>query len=256
VNFDISRLLKAWEFNPTQPMVRRFKGTDGAEKIQLRLDLGLLQMNTCGRPDGKRPFNHESLLDHYQTELARHVRTHEGSDEGFALKAEDCAQLQLEAIQYHHRYLCLFQLGDFAGVIRDTDRNLEVFDFLHRYAEDDEAVWGLQHLRPQLMMIRTRALGNQLLKDGRLVRAAKQVETGIAEIRKFIRENDLSDLGEGCEEIDTLEAWLKEIQTQRPLSRREKLEKAMREAVQREDYEKAAHLRDALRNLKTPSRRT
>ena len=255
VNFDISRVLKQWEFNPAEPMVRRFKGKDGVEKIQLRLDLGLLQMNTCGRPDGKRPHDHESLLDHYQTRLARHVRSHEGSDDGYQLKADDCAQLQLEAIQYHHRYLCLFQLGDFAGVIRDTDRNLEVFDFLDRYAENDEITWGLQHLRPQLMMIRTRALGNQSLRAGRVNRAVKQIENGVEEIRRFIQHNELTDLADECEEIESLQDWLKEVRSRRPLSKREKLERAMSEAVQREDYEKAAHLRDALRSLKAPAKK-
>jgi protein-arginine kinase activator protein McsA len=39
------------------------------------------------------------------------------------------------------------------------------------------------------------------------------------------------------------------------LSKREKLERAMNEAVQREDYEQAAHLRDALRSLKVPAKR-
>jgi len=44
-------------------MVRTLKGKDGMPKIQLRVDLGLLQMNAEGRPDGKKPFGHESLLN-------------------------------------------------------------------------------------------------------------------------------------------------------------------------------------------------
>jgi protein-arginine kinase activator protein McsA len=43
---------------------------------------------------------------------------------------------------------------------------------------------------------------------------------------------------------------LGEIRANRPLSPREKLEQALSEAVQREDYEKAAKMRDALKNLK------
>jgi protein-arginine kinase activator protein McsA len=48
-----------------------------------------------------------------------------------------------------------------------------------------------------------------------------------------------------------LKTWLEEISAQRPLSKRERLERALNDAVTNEDYEKAAQVRDALRNLKT-----
>src|ERR1041385_5820025 len=115
MDFDISPLLDQWPYKPGQVVVRKLKGKDGKEKIQLRVDLGLLQMNVEGRPDGKRPYGHTSLLEYYQARLYKHVAANNGSDEGFKLKAEDCAKLQLEALQYHHRYICLLQLGDFAG---------------------------------------------------------------------------------------------------------------------------------------------
>ena len=53
----------------------------------------------------------------------------------------------------------------------------------------------------------------------------------------------------GCR---SLEVWVQEIKNTRPLSKREKLENDLKEAVRQEDYEKAAAVRDALRNLKTP----
>jgi len=43
---------------------------------------------------------------------------------------------------------------------------------------------------------------------------------------------------------------LLEIRAKRPLSPRERLERALNDAVKCEDYEKAAKMRDALRNLK------
>src|SRR5436309_1686485 len=72
MNFDISQLLDQWEYQPGQVVVRRFIGKDGVEKIQLRVDLGLLQMNSHGRPDGKRPFGHPSLLDYYLARVKKH----------------------------------------------------------------------------------------------------------------------------------------------------------------------------------------
>ena len=62
MDFDISHLLDQWEYQPGQVVARRFKTKRGTEKIQLRLDLGLLQMNAEGRPDGKRPFGYVSLI--------------------------------------------------------------------------------------------------------------------------------------------------------------------------------------------------
>lgn len=252
MNFDIAHLLDRWDYQPGQVVVRRFKGRDGQEKIQLRLDLGLLQMNVEGRPDGKRPFGHESLLEHFESQLEKHLAAHQGSEEGFVLKAEDCAKLQQEAIQYHHRYICLFQLEDYAGVIRDTERNLEVFDFVEQFADTDEMAWSLQQFRPQLLMMQIRAQGTLTLKDNDFAATLRLIEEGLEEIREFYRDQSRLDLMEQSGEIHSLEAWLQEINNLRPLSEREKLEHALNEAVEREDYEKAAEMRDALRNLNSP----
>ena len=60
-----------------------------------------------------------------------------------------------------------------------------------------------------------------------------------------------AEAAEQSPEVLSLENWLEEIRAKRPLSAREKLEKALNEAVKSEDYEKAAQVRDALRNLKS-----
>ncbi|MBI3192077.1 MAG: hypothetical protein HYZ36_05370 [Pedosphaera parvula] len=211
MNFDISHLLDRWDYQPGQVVVRKFKGRDGQEKIQLRLDLGLLQMNVEGRPDGKRPFGHESLLEHYESQLEKFLEAHHGNDEGFELKAEDCAKLQQEAIQYHHRYICLFQLEDYAGVIRDAERNLEVFDFVEQFAESDELAWSLQQFRPQLLMMQVRAKGTLALKENDFAATIRVIEEGLEEIREFYREQTRIDLMEQSGEIHSLEAWLNEI---------------------------------------------
>jgi hypothetical protein len=250
MDFDISRLLDQWEYQPGQVVVRRFKAKDGKDKIQLRVDLGLLQMNADGRPDGKRPFGHPSLLEHYQARLYKYVAAHDGSDEGFRLNAEDCAKLQLEALQYHHRYICLLQLEDHSAVIRDAERNLGVFDFVGKHAESEELAWSLQQFRPQLLMVLTRARGAEAIKVNDYTMAIQHIEEGLEQIRAFYREHGRSDAAETSPEVQSLETWLEEIRAQRPLSRREQLERALQDAVKCEDYEKAARVRDAVRNLK------
>ncbi len=251
MNFDISHLLDQWDYQPGQVVVRRFTGKDGVEKIQLRVDLGLLQMNVQGRPDGKRPLGHPSLFDHYQARLQKYRLEHDSEGRGFVLRLEDCSRLQIEALQYHHRYICLLQLEDHAGVIRDTERNLAVFDFVQKYAETEELAWQMLQFKPQLLMVHTRAKAAEFLRSKDYLAAMEQIEAGITRIQAFYREHSRSDLLEQSGELTYLRNWLGEISSQRPLSKREELEKALNEAVNNEDYEKAARMRDALRNLKT-----
>jgi hypothetical protein len=248
MNFDISHLLDAWDYQAGQIVVRKFKGKDGKEKIQLRVDLGILQMNVVGRPDGKQPYGHESLLEHFESRLEKYRAEHD-NEEGFRLTAEDCAKLQQEAIQYHHRYICLFQLKEFDAVLRDTQRNVKVFDFVERFAEHPELAWALQQLRPQLLMMQIRALGSKKLDEGDFEGAIISVEDGLEEIRSFYREHGRADLIEQSGEIHSLEGWIQELRSTKPLSEKEKLEHALQDAVRREDYEKAAAVRDALRSL-------
>jgi hypothetical protein len=249
MNFDISHLLENWDYQPGQIVVRRFNGRDGQDKIQLRVDLGLLQMNAQGRPDGKRPMGHPSLFEYHESRLKKHM-AHGGSDDGFGLKSEDCAKLQLEALQFHHRYICLLELQDYEGVVRDTQRNLSVFDFVSRYAESEELAWALQQFRPQLLLIQVRARASEKLAVKRYREAVQEIERGISEIRQFYSENGRNEI-EHSGEVQYLENWMAEINSSRPLTRREKLELALHEAVRQENYEKAAEVRDKLRNLAT-----
>lgn len=248
MSFDISALLDQWDYQPGQVVVRKFQGKDGHEKIQLRVDLGLLQMNAKGRPDGKRPFGRESLLEHYMDLLEKFKREHGNDGKEFHLTAEDCGRLQQEFIQYHHRYICLFQLEEYDAVIEDTERNLKVFDFVEKYANSDEVSWLLQ-FRPQCLMMRVRARGAAALKANRYDQVVSLVEAGLEEIRQFYREHERLDLAEQSGEIQSLEMWLQEIQSKRPMTKREKLESALNEAVKNEDYEKAAQVRDELRKM-------
>jgi UvrB/uvrC motif len=251
MNFDISHLLEHWDYQPGQVVVRKFTGKDGTEKIQLRVDLGLLQMNAEGRPDGKHPLGYPSIYDFYQTKLYKHLASNEGNAEGFKLKAEDCAKLQLEALQYHHRYICLLQLEDYDGVIRDTERNIAVFDFVQKHAESEELIWSVIQFKPQLLLIQTRARASQVLEANDYNAAMQFIEEGLTSIQEFYRENNRSELAEQSGEITYLKNWLEEVSSKRPLSKRERLEKALTDAVNNEDYEKAAKVRDELKNLKS-----
>lgn len=250
MNFDISHLLDRWEYRPGQVMVRRFVGKDGQEKIQLRVDLGILQMNAQGRPDGKRPMGYASLFEFYLAKQTQAASPKKGEDQEFALNAEDCSRLQLESFQYHHRYICLLQLEDFDAVLRDTERNLKLFDFVTEHAEAEELGWSFQQFRPQVLMIRTRALAAKKLEAKDFAAAIQEIEIGLDALREFYTEHSRTDLLDQSAELLSLQSWMEELNKHRPLSKREQLLAALDEAVKKEDYEAAAKVRDALKNLK------
>ena len=251
VNWDISPILDAWEYRPGEVMVRSLTGEDGQEKLQLRMDLGLLQMNRKGRPDGRRPHGHPTLLDYHRARSLRETKT--DLEEEAALTGADCLHLQLESIQYHHRCMCLFQLDDFEGVITDAEHNLALLDFVEHHAPELDIVWGILQFRAQVFMIQTRAQASLDLKKLAYDAAEERIALGVGQIRDFFQTHGREDLVEHCDEAQMLEDWLEEIRSQRPISERERLEIALREAVTREDYEKAAHYRDALKELQKTS---
>src|SRR4030095_15596383 len=110
---DITPVLKGWDYESGTINVRKINGVDGTPKLQMRLDLGLLQMEMNGRPDGARPHGFESLLDYFEAQLAEHKKTN-GSDLGFHLSSEQCQSLREESLMYYQRYLSLFGLEGLA----------------------------------------------------------------------------------------------------------------------------------------------
>ena len=125
---DITTLLEGWDYEPEEIIVRIVPGDDGRDKIQMRVDMGLLQMELDGRPDGTRPEGYESWLEYYEEQQ----RAHEAAqrDAPFALEDEDCFRLWREGVQYYQRYLSLWHLKMFDRCTRDTARNMRLFAFV------------------------------------------------------------------------------------------------------------------------------
>src|SRR3982751_1192742 len=133
---DISEALRGWAFQPGQVNVRLIRGNDGKPKLQLRLDLGLLQMELDGRPDGKRPHRAATELDFQKRKLVTHQKR-TGSDSGFPLASRECALLREKSAMFYHRYLSLFVLEQYDPVIRDTQHNLDVLDLCGKYGKNE-----------------------------------------------------------------------------------------------------------------------
>jgi hypothetical protein len=250
MSLDLNTILRDWPHENGNVKVRKIAGLDGREKLQLRVDLGVLQMEMTGRPDGQRPHNCDSLLEYHQRRAARA----EEKGEGYELTPEQCAELQQEGIQYYHRYLSLFQINDFAGVMRDTQRNLDLFTFVAEHTDREELSWSMQQFRPYVLMMNTRARASILLGEGKFAEAMGEIERGRDAISEFFQRSNFPELVSKSSEIAFLDEWLEEVKAKRPLSKLEIMQREMEAAIAKELYERAAELRDAIKLLKTQNR--
>lgn len=221
----------------------------------MRVDLGVLQMEMSGRPDGERPFGCQSLLEHCQREQKAHEAAHPDSAP-FQLDQETCAQLWREGVQFYHRYLSFWILERYDLCARDTRRNLELFEFVRTHSAEDHIKFQFDQWRPYVTMMHTRAVATPMLKTNHLGAALQAIDEGIDRIHEFLDEYDLTDKQEGCQELQNLERWRDDIlagsdweQESEPATRIEVLRRQLREAVQNEAFEEAASLRDEIRRL-------
>ena len=126
----------------------------------MRIDLGLIQMELNGRPDGERPGGFESLLELYEAKRAEVV----AQGEPFTLEADDCSALMREGLQYYHRYVSAFQLERYDLVARDTARNLRLFAFVARHAARQRDRIEFDRIGPTSSMMHARAKAAQALR--------------------------------------------------------------------------------------------
>jgi hypothetical protein len=249
---DIAPVLKGWDYESGTINVRKVIGLDGEPKLQMRLDLGLLQMEMNGRPDGEKPHGCDSLLEYYEKRLGEHRREH-GSELGFVLTPDECEALRSEAVMYYHRYLSLLVLEEFDGVVRDTARNLRVIDFCGRFAEDEQDRLVLEQYRPYITMMNARAGASILFKGKKYREAHAAVEEGLERIREFFVRFGQEEAFNESNEVKVLKRFARDIRKKLPVDPVEKLQRQLDRAVEEERYEEAARLRDEINAVKVRS---
>lgn len=243
---DITPVLDGWDYEPDGLQVRIVAGADGRDKIQVRIDLGLMQLELAGRPDGARPEGADSLLD--ALEAKAHAAEKAGRD--FALDSTTCQALMREGQQYYHRYLAAFHLQRYDLVARDTERNLRLFAFVVRHASRPKDKVQFDQFRPYVTMMRSRALGHQALARDDHAAALAAIDEGAEAIRRFLRDYGQAENEAECMELGYLLRWRREVERERPVGPVERLEQQLALAVSLEDYEEAARLRDQLQRLR------
>jgi hypothetical protein len=248
-DIDLTQLLADWPFEPGRTSVRLITGADGTRKMQVRVPLGVLQLELSGRPDGARPEGFESLLDLHLDRLRRYQ--HEGGGAaGFVLSADECRDLREEAVLYYHRYVGLFLLEEFDGVVRDATRNLQVLDLCrdHAAAESDREV--LEQFRPYILMMRTRAQASIALAKAQPKQALAHIDDGIAAVTEALSDLGMGDHLEESNELQLLHGMRDMLVPKLPTSQRVELEERLKAAIDAENYELAAILRDELKMLR------
>jgi hypothetical protein len=242
---DITPVLQSWDYESGSINVRKVNGLDGLPKLQMRLDLGLLQMEMTGRPDGEQPHGKESLLEYFEDMLRDH-EAENGHATNFALTSDQCQSLREEAVMYYHRYLSLFVLEEYPGVVRDTDRNLRVLDLCGKYASDEQDRVVLEQYRPYITMMNARAKASLLSDEKRFGEALKVLDEGIEKIRGFYERFGQEEAFERSNEVRVLKRFTREIQRKLPVDPMERLRRRLERAVSQERYEEAAKIRDEM----------
>lgn len=259
VSKDITASLKGWDFDPDRVSVRIVRGDDGRDKIQMRLDLGLLQMEFDGRPDGRRIEDCESWLEYYRRcQVAHDAENPDGAP--FQLESIDCQRLLREGVQYYQRYISFWHLERYELCARDTTRNLRLFGFVRDHAKHRRDRLQFEQWLPYVTMMHARAVATPLLAMKDFIAALGAVDAGISGIKRFLDETEQSANAENCAELAQLLRWRDEIAAraagrsnaasaiiESPESKLERLREELERAILEERFEDAALLRDQIR---------
>jgi len=249
MNEDIRPIIENWPYRNGKISVRKIVGDDGRPKLQMRLDLGLLQMETTGRPDGQRPNDCDTLFDYYTRKLEEYKQTHH-TDIGFELTPEECRQLRDEALMYYHRYLACFILEEYEQVIYDTQRNIQIFDLCNKYAAKKSDRMVLEQYRPYVIMMNTRAKAHLASRSRKFPLAIQHIKSGLKAIKKLYDDMDQSEDFQYSPEAGALKELGQKLKKKLPANPIRMLENRLKRAVLNEQFEDAARLRDQLNRLK------
>lgn len=241
MNQDIDQILEGWEYKPGVVQARLVPAHDGREVIQMRVELGVLQLETGGRPDGARPHGQLTYLDYLRHQARKAAR----AGRSLVLSEEQCTEADREFIQFYHRRICWLTLRQYARALRDADHTLEFMDFVQGHSPSPEYTEAHEQYRGFVLFQRTQAASAAEVEQGRAEEAIDEVRAGLERLQAYFagraEEGRLAEVGM-VQHLRKVEATLR-AQYHIGATLQEQLE----QAVAREDYERAAQLRDALK---------
>ena len=235
----IDAILGQWPYDPDSVSVRMVDGADGRELIQMRIEMGLLQLETSGRPDGETPEGAATYYDYL-----RRRSDEQGAD--YLFSTEECAEADREFVQYYHRRICWLAMREFSKAVRDADHTLGLMDLCRSHSPDEE--WTISHeqYRPFVLFHRIQADAlSELDADGPET-AVQAVNRGLEQLKETFDEHGLEADFESHELVERLKEFRETLREKFSVGKT--LDEQLAEAVDAEEYEKAAKIRDALRD--------
>lgn len=234
---DIDRVLQEWPYQPGEISARLVRAADGREVVQMRVEMGLLQLETDGRPDGTRPSGSKTYFDYLQRIAAK-------SREPFELTSEQCAEADREFMQFYHRRVCWLALREFRRAANDADHTLAFMDFVRDHSPDEE--WTLSHeqYRPFVLFHRTQAVSLATLEEMGPEESLVELNRGLQSFRDLFIQYDAEEQFEEDELVQRLIELRDTLRSQYDL--KPSLSEQLADAVASEQYELAAKLRDEL----------
>jgi len=234
---DIDRILQSWPYRAGEVLARQVKAADGRPVLQMRVDMGLLQLEIAGRPDGQRPDGAETYLDYL---IAQSV--HEGSE--FELSPEQCGEADREFFQFYHRRICWLALRKFREAARDADHSLALMDFVRSRSKNEEWILAHEQYRPFVMFHRVQAGALAELEERGPEAAIEEINQGLNRFRELFEEYEASEQFESDELVARLVELKESMRSHYQVGRT--LNEQLADAVAAEQYELAAQLRDQL----------
>lgn len=229
---DIWEILARWPWTEEGTRVRVLRGADGLERLQVRLECGLLQFEVAGRPDGVRPSGSESLCDALKAQ-------------GRGVGAIAAEQVRQECDLYEQRARAWLVLGECARAAADCDRNVQALDWALGQVDAEVEPAPLREARLNALLLRARAEVTACARAG-------DARGGLAAIDRAL--GQLERMQEGVTETGYGQAMLRAMRDtllpRLPSSQRADLEERLRRAIRSENFELAALLRNELRQIR------
>jgi hypothetical protein len=240
---DIGEVMHGWPYKPGTISVRRISSDDGREHLQLRVDLGVLQMEPEGRPDGTRPEGFDTYLDYIRDQYADHPNAR--------FSEHECQEMDREFLQYYHRRISWLALREFGNALRDADHTLALMDMVAAHSPDPAWTESHEQHRSYVLFHRTQAAALAELQDSGPAAAIEAINRGITQIQAAVERGESLGLVEQqpdeVAQLEQLKEWFRE---EFHLGRT--LREQLSDAVANEDYERAARLRDTIARRSMP----
>jgi len=234
---DIDHVLRDWPHEPGEISVRLVEAHDGREVLQMRIELGVMQLETTHRPDGQRPGGAETYFD-YLLALA----IHEGDE--FKLTEEQCGEVDRELVQFYHRRICWLALREYENAVRDADHNLAFMDFVRSCSPAEEWTDSHEQYRPFILFHRTQAAALAELEEKGPETAIEALNAGLDRMRELYVDGEAEEEFEDDEMVGRLIELRESLRDQYNVG--QTLSERLADAISREQYELAAQLRDQI----------